>query len=383
MKKEWDDARNQDGKRPETAKVTLYKTPAGGTAAAVDTLYTDVAVPYATDNATIWDEIVLPVYENGKVITYSVEETLPDGSVYTKDTSESYTAEEDGSGTITIKNSFTPEQVTVILTKTWSDAADASGRPTAADFAGYLTLSGYSGQKMTDPTANDNRDGTYTVTWNNLPKYQPGQVGTEIRYSVSESEIPLYASGTVESDETTTDSSQNKIGYKVTNTRKTAQVYLGKQVTGNMGDRSATFHFTVAVKGADGTTSIIISGVNSEDVDITRQHGNATLLGPAGTVFPVGATVTIEETPFADYTITSGTKEGTDGSNADEGTTTSTVTFVVAEAGNTVTFYNDKRIDIDTGVPVDQMPYLLMIAAVMLLGVVSLVGYRSRKKRFE
>ena len=153
--------------------------------------------------------------------------------------------------------------------------------------------------------------------------------------------------------------------------RKQAQIYLIKEVSGNLGDRSAEFHFTVTVK--DGSNDITIEGIT--DTDIIRKHGYTSEQNLLGT-FPVGATVTIKETIVDGYKTT--VKEGNE-----EEKSGSEIVFTVDEAGNTVTFKNDKTIEIDTGVPVDQMPYLMMIAAVMLLGVVSLVGYRSRKKRFE
>lgn len=176
-----------------------------------------------------------------------------------------------------------------------------------------------------------------------------------------------------------------------TNTRKTAKVKVVKEVSGNMGDWNKNFDFTVAV--ADGNTqSATKPAAEGDDVEPAEgteltyagytlefdlKHGeNQTVVE-----LPVGSSITVtEDSTSADgYTTTINNVSST----------TRTTTFVLTEATDTqgvttVNFKNDKTIEIiDTGVPVDQMPYLLMIAAVMLLGVVSLVGYRSRKKRFE
>ena len=292
-----------------------------------------------------------------------------------------YTVKIEGNKTdgFTITNSHETTEVTVILTKTWKDEADDSARLDAAGFAGILTLRGYTDQEMPEPKAVDNEDDTYTVTWTNLPKYEPNKVGTVINYGVSEdaTKIPLYRAGTVEKDAETTDATNNVIGFKVENERKVAQVYLGKQVTGNMGERERVFEFTVTVKGADGETVITIDGVTTEDANITRKHGNASLLG----TFPVGAIVTIQEKAVEKYDTTSGYNEQASVTNAEKGTTTSEVTFTVAETGNTVTFYNDRHIQIDTGVPTESKPYLLLLGLIPLAGAALVLGSRRRRRK--
>ena len=284
-------------------------------------------------------------------------------------------------------NAHEPEKVTVTLTKTWVDENDRSLRPTPDEFKALVHLTSDAGEAVTipDATAVDNKNNTYTLTWASLPKYKPGEAGSVVQYSVSEDSITsvdhylLYENGEVTKGE-------DGYTFTVTNTRKTAQVYLGKQVTGNMGDRSASFTFSVTASGETASDAVTYTLSTGDQETIQRSHGVPALLG----TFPVGATVTITETDNKEYDETkSGSKVNEDVAitNVDEDDTTkkdnNSITFKVSDTGNTVTFYNNKTIEIDTGVPVEHMPYLLMIAAVMLLGVVSLVGYRSRKKRFE
>ena len=79
-KKVWSDNDNQDGKRGSVnATVQLYKAVGDAEAVAVGN---PVAVGTAEDWSNVWSG--LPVYEGGQKITYSVKETLPEGSEYEK-----------------------------------------------------------------------------------------------------------------------------------------------------------------------------------------------------------------------------------------------------------------------------------------------------------
>ncbi|MBE6009928.1 MAG: Cna B-type domain-containing protein [Lachnospiraceae bacterium] len=103
--KKWNDNNNKEGKRPSDATVQLYKTVDGSKTAVGD----PVTVP-ATDG-TIKEWTGLPVYENGKQITYSVEETLPTAAdpkdQYTKSGDDkTLPAVKGDSGTIAITNSL-------------------------------------------------------------------------------------------------------------------------------------------------------------------------------------------------------------------------------------------------------------------------------------
>ncbi|MBR2702536.1 MAG: Cna B-type domain-containing protein, partial [Erysipelotrichaceae bacterium] len=126
--KTWADNKNQDGKRPTTATVQLYAQPEGGEKKAVGD---PVTVGTAEDWSKEWDK--LPVYENGKKITYSVEETLPDNTYTKSGDDKTLPAKETDSGTIAITNSYTPQETKVTVTKTWADNKNQDGkRPTTA-----------------------------------------------------------------------------------------------------------------------------------------------------------------------------------------------------------------------------------------------------------
>ena len=155
VKKVWDDADNQDGKRPESLTVTL----SNGT-----------EVTLNEDNG--WTATVdkLPKYADGKEIEYTwTEGDLPEGYELTDTSTE---------GTITtLTNSHTPEETEATVKKVWDDANDQDGkRPTELK----VTLS--NGTEVTL-----NKGNQWTATVENLPKYKEGE---EIEYTWEEGTLP-------------------------------------------------------------------------------------------------------------------------------------------------------------------------------------------------
>ena len=155
VKKVWDDADNQDGKRPTSLDVTL-----------------NTGKTVTLNEGNSWTATVtgLPKYANGQEITYSwTEGTLPKGYTMTSNTT---------SGTITtITNSYTPEKTSATVKKVWDDANNQDGkRPESLE----VTLS--NGTKV---TLSDSNNWTDTVT--GLPKFADG---VEIEYTWTEGTLP-------------------------------------------------------------------------------------------------------------------------------------------------------------------------------------------------
>ena len=112
--KTWDDAENQDGKRPETIKIKLIKKVEGGQAEVVKT----EEVKADPTGKWEWKFENLDKYENGKKITYSIEEEAIAG----------YTTKVNG---YNVTNSYKPEKTSLSGEKTWDDNNDQDGkRPT-------------------------------------------------------------------------------------------------------------------------------------------------------------------------------------------------------------------------------------------------------------
>ncbi|MFQ9705984.1 MAG: Cna B-type domain-containing protein [Limosilactobacillus pontis] len=158
VKKVWNDANNQDGIRPSSVTANLL---ANGKVAQTATLT-------AANNWTAtWAN--LPVYQNGKQVTYTVAEVnIPAG----------YTSTVDGD---TITNSHTPATTSVMVKKVWEDTNDQDGIRPSSITANLLT-NGKIIQTATLTAAND-----WTATWTNLPVYQNGK---RVTYTVAEAKVP-------------------------------------------------------------------------------------------------------------------------------------------------------------------------------------------------
>ncbi|MGX7361116.1 Collagen adhesin precursor [Aerococcus viridans] len=158
VSKVWNDANNQDGKRPEEVTIHLL---ANGTV--VD------SVKLSEENNWQHHFENKPVFNNGQEITYTLtEDTVLDYSTSIKE------------GVIT--NSYTPAETSVTVTKEWDDAENQDGiRPESIEVV--LTANG----KETEHTATLSQEGNWTATWSGLPLKESGK---EITYSVKELSLP-------------------------------------------------------------------------------------------------------------------------------------------------------------------------------------------------
>ena len=165
--KQWEDNNNQDGKRPTSVEVELYKN--GSATGETKTL------TGSTWTATFTN---LPVYEGGEEITYTVKEVnVPEG----------YT--ESGEGTeendYTIINTHTPGLTSVSVNKVWNDNNDQDGvRPDEIQVE--LLKNG----EETGNIITLNEGNNWAGTFNNLPVNEEGE---KITYTVKEITISGYA----------------------------------------------------------------------------------------------------------------------------------------------------------------------------------------------
>ena len=179
VKKFWDDASNQDGKREGVeAKVQLQKT--------VGSTTSDVGDPVTVGAADGWSNTWtgLPVNENGKQITYSVVETLTTANGYALVgyAPETLAAVKDDSGEITITNNYTPETTTVAVKKVWNDANNQDGKRESV--VAFAVLSKTVGSLTTElEEVRVGAEDNWTYSWAGLPVYEHG---SKITYSVEE-----------------------------------------------------------------------------------------------------------------------------------------------------------------------------------------------------
>ena len=163
--KTWDDSNNQDGKRPDKIKVILNKTVDGQT-----TKVTEKEVRANASGEWKYEFNDLQKYENGKLITYSIDEEAVPG----------YEKEVTG---YNLKNSHTPEVVNVQGTKTWNDADNQDGkRPKEIKIKLFKN-----GTEIETKTVTE-ADG-WKWKFENLDKYEKGQ---EIEYTIKEEVVAEY-----------------------------------------------------------------------------------------------------------------------------------------------------------------------------------------------
>lgn len=154
------------------------------------------------------------------------------------------------------------------------------------------------------------------------------------------------------------------------NTYKAGELDVSKTVTGNLGDKNKYFEFKVTLTGEAGKTyrdSYAVTGGSNTENPSTIKIGEETrfLLKHDETIhienLPYNVTYTVTETAVDGYTTT---KTG------DTGT--------INAADQTAAFTNTKTGSIDTGVVLNNMPYILVLA-VLAAGVVVFIIRKRRE----
>ena len=159
--KVWDDANNQDGKRPIDIDVKLL-------ADGVDIN----TVTLNEENNWTYTWTGLPQMQSGKDILYTVEEIS---------STEGYVASY-SDDTFTITNSYSPEMRNQLVTKVWDDNNNKDGkRPDSIKVQLYADGQ-VKGSAVELSTANN-----WAHIWNDLDKYKDG---VEIVYTVKEVVVP-------------------------------------------------------------------------------------------------------------------------------------------------------------------------------------------------
>ncbi|UDM80818.1 Cna B-type domain-containing protein [Vagococcus fluvialis] len=171
VEKVWDDADNQDGKRPKSIDVQLLTNGAKGK---VYTLSKENNWKISFDK--------LAVFAKGKKIDYTVEEISAAAKEVGYKAKIAYgTNKENKQNTdVTVTNSREIEKVSVSGTKTFEDAENQDGiRPTSVTVKLLADGKEIKEQKIDDKTK-------WTYSFTGLPKYKVDEEGQEIKYTVEE-----------------------------------------------------------------------------------------------------------------------------------------------------------------------------------------------------
>jgi hypothetical protein len=177
QEKVWDDADDQDGKRPGSITMTLSN---------------GQSVSLTADKN--WEATVegLPKYKDGQEITYTWEEgSMPEGyKLLSKEVSGLIT---------TFTNQYTPETTDLTVKKVWNDVNDKDKLRPASVTVHVLA----NGEEI--ETFELNEENKWTATLEDLPVCEGGK---EIKYTVTEDTVKSY---------TTVISGNAKDGFTVTN----------------------------------------------------------------------------------------------------------------------------------------------------------------------
>ena len=218
--KTWDDADNQDGKRPASITVRLF---ADGVEVATATV--------TAEDGWKWSFADLPKFAAGQEITYTITEDAVDG----------YTAVVDG---YNVTNTHVPETVKVEGAKTWVDGNDQDGlRPESITVR--LLADGEEVDTVTVSEANG-----WTWHFENLPKYA---AGVEIVYTVEENAVPGY---TAVVD-----------GYSITNTHVPETIAISGEKTWKDGNDQD------GLRPESITVNLLADGVKIDSVTVTAENG--------------------------------------------------------------------------------------------------------------
>ncbi|MDT4370406.1 Cna B-type domain-containing protein [Blautia faecis] len=257
----WNDAENQDGKRPESITVSLL----------ADGKETGKTVTLSVENN--WKQTIsdLPEKADGKAIEYTwTEETLPEGYELTDNSKN---------GTVTtLTNTYAPETTSITVTKTWDDADNQDGKRPESIIVNLLA----NGEIVASQTVKADEAGNWTYTFKDLPKYANGK---EITYTVTEKAVEGY--------ETSVD------GFNITNTYTTETTEVKGSKTWNDADNQD------GKRPESITVRLLANGEEKDSQTVTAdENGNWTYSFEKLPKYEAGKEIvyTVTEDAVADYT---------------------------------------------------------------------------------
>lgn len=261
----------------------------------------------------------------------------------------------------------------------------AVGKVSVSDAAADVTWANMPVPSVADVTYAEGESGSKTLTIN-LPTYTSVGVYT---YTITENSgstagmvydttprklkvtvVNGATAGTFVVAGTVLVDTDNKKSDSFNNVYNAGKLEITKTVTGNLGDKSKDFTFKVTLNAPEGKTvssTITVAGKNAsfvsgQEYTFTLKHGESYTFGN----LPYGVTYTVEE---ADYTAAGYTTTKT----GDTGT--------IGAATQTAAFVNDKNDgDLDLGVSMDSLPYILMLVVVGAAVVV--IATRKKGEQF-
>lgn len=150
----------------------------------------------------------------------------------------------------------------------------------------------------------------------------------------------------------------------VTNTLQTMEVTIKKVVAGNFGDHTKDFAFTVTSDKAFSAGTGYRLSDSDKTASFDLKHNKSVTLR-----VQAGATLTISEDAQG-YTMSL---------DADKGEVTEN-RYTVSQNGATITVTNTKDTEVDTGITLDSLPYILLLVLAVLGGIFFLAKHKRRRE---
>ena len=272
----------------------------------------------------------------------------------TKSPAETFTLEQDGKGRVTNGDATEAPALGTITGATYEEgAATVSG--TTGDIT--VALPEYTNVGVYEYTLKEVDGTTAGVTY-----YDKGIKLVVTVVNDNNGKLRIAAVHTESTGEAKSD--------KFPNTYKAGELDVSKTVIGNLGDKNKYFEFKVTLTGENGKTyrdSYAVTGGSNTANPSTIKIGEETTF-----LLKHGDTITIANLPYdVTYTVTETAAEGytTEKTGAD-GT--------ISAADQIAAFTNTKNGSIDTGVVLNNMPYILVLA-VLAAGVAVFIIRKRRQ----
>lgn len=329
----------------------------GVSAMAVTTTSKDGDNSVTIDGATYYDESTIGIKKSYKLVG---EGTSP---------AEEFELTQIGNGTVEERSGEVAPALTSIAKASFAAGEAKSENATTKEF--IVTLPEYT------------RVGTYVYTLKETAKttagvtYYSGTITLKVQVvNGSNGALRIAAVHTEANGQNKSDTFQN--------TYTANKLNITKTVTGTSGDKNKYFEFTVELQGEEGKTyaeSFTVSGGSYESNPKTIEMNKETKKGSGKVYLKDGETITVENLPAGvTYTVTE-----TDYSS--EGYTTTSLGMATRTVSGTINgfatsmaaFVNTKGTTVDTGVILDNAPYIVMLA-VVAGGVVFMMSKKHREE---
>lgn len=157
----------------------------------------------------------------------------------------------------------------------------------------------------------------------------------------------------------------------------TTSIKLKKLVTGNMGDRTKKFHFTISITKENKNVTFKVgntSKTGSATVDLANDE-ESTL-----TEIPVGANITITENDYTESRYTTSYVIDNGNSVTNREANMSNIQATEDVSAHEIVFTNNKEAIPDTGITLDSLPFITLLALSIAGGIFYLIC--RYKKRF-